>query len=137
MDPTSPEAGGSPRVDHREPAPPQYSEHGPESPLSGVERGLGRPLSVGLALLLVVGNVLGWAWFVQRQDERFDQLESQMSSVDTGPPPPAADPALFWLLGASVRSSGRGSELAGQISQSGVLDDCSESAIRGANGYGP
>lgn len=137
MDTTSPDAGGSPRVDHPAPAPAHHSQHGPESPLAGVERGLGRPLSVGLALLLVVGNVLGWAWFVQRQDERFDRLESQVSSVDSGPPPPSADPALCWLVGASVRSSGRGSELAGQISGSGVLDDCSESAIRGANGYGP
>ena len=137
MDTTSQDAGGSPRVDHQAPAPPQYSEQGPESPMGGVERSLRRPLSVGLALLLVVGNALGWIWFVDSQNERFDRLESQVSSVDTGPPPPAADPALCWLVGASVRSSGRGSELAGQISQSGVLDDCSESAIRGANGYGP
>ena len=133
MDTTTPDAGGAPRVDD---APP-YSERGPESPLGGVERGLRRPLSVGLALLLVLGNVLGWVWFVDSQDRRFEALESQVSSVDTGPPPPAADPALCWLVGASVRSSGRGSELAGQISTSGVLDDCTEAAIRGANGYGP
>jgi hypothetical protein len=105
--------------------------------MGGVERSLRRPLSVGLALLLVLGNLLGWVWFVHNQDERFDQLESQVFSVDTGPPPPVTDPALCWLVGASARSSGRGSALAGQLSQSGVLDDCSEAAIRGANGYGP
>jgi len=137
MDATSQDAGGSPRVDHGAPAPPQHFEHGPESPLGGVERSLRRPLSVGLALLLVVGNVLGWAWFVQRQDERFDRLESQVSSVDTGPPPQTVDPALCWLLGASTRASGHADDLAAQLSQSGVLDDCSDAAIRGAKGYGP
>ena len=45
-----------------------------DSPLSGVERSLGSPVSVGLVLLLVVANAIGWLWFVGDQDEQFQML---------------------------------------------------------------
>ncbi|MEW1951902.1 hypothetical protein [Terrabacter sp. NPDC080008] len=129
--------GQRPRVDHRAPAPAQYADTGPESPLAAAERAMRRPAATGLVALLIVLNLVMWAWFVQHQDDQLEMLRSDISQADAVVPTPSTDPTLCWLIGASARAGGHGSALAGQLSASGVLDDCSQSAIRGVDGEGP
>lgn len=109
---------------------------GPDSPLTGVERSLGRPVSVGLVLLLVVANAIGWLWFVNHQDEQLQMIQSQVGTVDTFVPSAGADPELCWLIGAQARAAGHAKELVGQVTTSGTVDACTDNVIRGANGYG-
>lgn len=126
-----------PRVDHRAPAPAEYADTGPESPLVAAERAMRRPAAAGLVALLIVLNLVVWAWFVQRQDDQLEVLRADISQVNAVVSTPSTDPTLCWLIGASARAGGHGAALAGQLSASGVLDDCSQSAIRGVNGEGP
>jgi len=114
----------------------QPGQRGPDSPLSGVERSLGRPVSVGLVLLLVVANAIGWLWFVGHQDAQFRLLQSQVGTVDVSVPSTQTDPTLCWLVGAQARAAGHARELVGQVTMSGTVDSCIENVIRGANGYG-
>jgi hypothetical protein len=114
----------------------QPGQRGPDSPLSGVERSVGRPVSVGLVLLLVVANTIGWLWFVNHQDEQFQMLQSQVGAVDVSVPSSQTDPTLCWLVGAQARAAGHAKELLGQVSASGTVDACIENVIRGANGDG-
>ena len=114
----------------------QPGQRGPDSPLSGVERSVGRPVSVGLVLLLVVANTIGWLWFVNHQDEQFQMLQSQVATVNASVPSPETDPTLCWLIGAEARAAGHAKELVGQVTTSGIVDACTENVIRGANGYG-
>ncbi|HSU75375.1 MAG TPA: hypothetical protein VLI66_10565 [Terrabacter sp.] len=132
-----PTRDGQPRVDHRAPAAAQYADTGPESPLAAVERAMRRPATAGLLALLILFNVVMWAWFVQHQDDQLDQLRWDVSQANAQVPTPSTDPTLCWLVGASARAGGHGAALAGQLSASGVLDDCSQAAVRGTNGYGP
>ena len=114
----------------------QPGQRGPDSPLSGVERSVGRSVSVGLVLLLVVANTIGWLWFVNHQDEQFQMLQSQVGAVDVSVPSSQTDPTLCWLVGAQARAAGHAKELLGQVSASGTVDACIENVIRGANGDG-
>ncbi|KRC88618.1 hypothetical protein ASE25_12240 [Terrabacter sp. Root85] len=114
----------------------QPGQRGPDSPLSGVERSVGRPVSVGLVLLLVIANTIGWLWFVGHQDEQFQMLQSQVGAVDVSVPSTQTDPTLCWLVGAQARAAGHAKELVGQVTTSGTVDACIENVIRGANGYG-
>ena len=114
----------------------QPGQRDADSPLSGVERSLGRPVSVGLVLLLVVANAIGWLWFVGHQDEQFQMLRSQVGVVDMSVPPTETDPTLCWLIGAQARAAGHAKELLSQVTTSGVIDSCADAVIRGANGYG-
>ncbi|WP_076260037.1 hypothetical protein [Intrasporangium flavum] len=135
MGTTSPDAGGSPRVDHRAPAAPQYAEHGSQSPTGAVERSLRRPLSVGLALALVVGNVLGWVWFVDSQDRRFESLESQVNEAQwQGAGLTVADPDLCWLLGAQARAAGHADAFLAATGSEPQFTACQEAAVHGARG---
>lgn len=97
---------------------------------------MGRPVSVGLVLLLVVANAIGWLWFVNHQDEQLQQLQSQLSPVQMSVPTASTDPALCWLIGAEARAAGHEKALLGQVTTSGVVDECTDAVIRGANGYG-
>lgn len=108
-----------------------------ESPLAAVERAMRRPATAGLLALLIVFNVVIWAWFVQHQDDQLDQLRWEVSQANAQVPTPITDPTLCWLIGASARAGGHGPALAGQLSASGVLDNCSEAATRGVTGNGP
>jgi len=114
----------------------QPGQLGPESPLVVLERPLARPLSVGLALVLVATNAIGWLWFVQRQDDQLSSLQSEISMVQLTAPGAGTDPDVCWLLGASARAAGHTKALLAQVSTSGVVDDCADAVIRGANGYG-
>jgi hypothetical protein len=109
---------------------------GPESPLRGVERSLGRPLSLGLALLLVGANAIGWLWFVGHQDEQFQLLRSQVGVADVPVSPIEPNSTLCWLIGAEARAAGHAKELVSQVTTSGVVDTCADAVIRGADGYG-
>ncbi|WP_020143531.1 hypothetical protein [Terracoccus sp. 273MFTsu3.1] len=113
----------------------QPGQRGPDSPLA-VERPLGRPVSVGLVLLLVVANTIGWLWFVNHQDEQLQMLQSQVDTVDVSAPPVEPDPTLCWLVGAEARAAGHAKELVSEVTTSGTVDTCIENVIRGANGYG-
>jgi hypothetical protein len=112
-------------------------DEGPESPLAAVERAMRRPATAGLLALLILFNVVIWAWFVQHQDDQLEQLRSEVSQASAQVPTPTTDPAVCWLIGTSARAAGHGPALAAQLSASGVLDSCSEAAVRGANGDGP
>ena len=114
----------------------QPGPRGPDSPLSGVERSLGRPVNVGLVLVLVVANAIGWLWFVGHQDAQFQMLQSQVATVDVSVPSTQTDPTLCWLVGAQARAAGHAKELVAQVTTSGTVDACTENVIRGANGYG-
>jgi hypothetical protein len=114
----------------------QPGQRGPDSPLIGVERSVGRPVSVGLVLLLVVANTIGWLWFVNHQDEQFQMLQSQVGAVDVSVSSSQTDPTLCWLVGAQARAAGHAKELLGQVTASGTVDACIENVIRGANGDG-
>lgn len=116
---------------------PDHAETGPESPLAAAERAMRRPATAGLLAVLILFNVVIWAWFVQHQDDQLEQLRSEVSQATAQVPPPTTDPALCWLIGASARAGGHGTALAAQLSASGVLDSCSEAAIRGVSGDGP
>lgn len=129
-------AGREPRVDSEHPAAHEHEQPGPVSPFAGTERALRRPLTVGFALLLVLANVIGWTWFVQRQDEQYAMLQSQLSAVDVSLPPVGADPALCWLVGASARAAGHADAFIRATGDSGVIDACDDAAVRGARGYG-
>ncbi|WP_374971386.1 hypothetical protein [Terrabacter sp. BE26] len=132
-----PNGDSQPLVDHRAPAAAQYAGTGPESPLAAAEQAMRRPATAGLLALLILFNVVIWAWFVQHQDDQLDQLRSDVSQVSVRATTSTTDPMLCWLVGASARAGGHGAALAGQLSATGVLDDCSEAAIRGVNGDGP
>ena len=114
----------------------QPGPRGSDSPLTAVEGSMRRPASVGLVLLLVVANTIGWLWFVNHQDEQFQMLQSQVDTVDVSVPPAEPDPTLCWLIGAEARAAGHAKELVGQVATSGTVDACIENVIRGANGYG-
>jgi hypothetical protein len=115
----------------------QPGQRGPDSPLSGVERSVGRSVSVGLVLLLVVANTIGWLWFVNHQDEQFQMLKSQVADVQVSVPSDTTDPALLcWLIGAEAGAAGHGKALVGQVTTSGLDTECVDAVVRGANGYG-
>lgn len=120
----------------------QVRTDGVSGPRGGVEqqpdlgRELRRPLSVGFTLLLVLGNVIGWVWFVQHQDEQFAMVQSEVSSVSLTMPSADTDPTLCWLIGAEARAAGHAKQLLSQVTVSGVGDTCADAVIRGANGYG-
>jgi hypothetical protein len=114
----------------------QPAQGGPDSPLMGVERSMSRPVSVGLVLLLVVANAIGWLWFVNHQDEQFQMLQSQVADVQVSVPSGAMDPALCWLIGAEAGAAGHGKALVGQVTTSGLDTECVDAVTRGANGYG-
>jgi len=114
----------------------QPGQRGPDSPLSGVERSVGRSVSVGLVLLLVVANTIGWLWFVNHQDEQFQMLQSQVADVQVSVPSGAMDPALCWLIGAEAGAAGHGKALVRQVTTSGLDTQCVDAVVRGANGYG-
>jgi hypothetical protein len=101
----------------------------------GVERSMSRPVTVGLVLLLVAANAVGWLWFVHHQDEQFQMLRSQVADVQVSVPSGAMDPALCWLVGAEARAAGQGKALVGQVTTSGLDTECVDAVTRGANGY--
>lgn len=114
----------------------QPAQWGPDSPLTGVERSMSRPVSVGIVLLLVVANTIGWLWFVNHQDEQLQMLQSQVADVGLSVPSPTTDPALCWLIGADARAAGHAEALVGQMTTSGLDTECIDAVTRGANGYG-
>jgi hypothetical protein len=93
-------------------------------------------VTVGLIVLLALANLIGWVWFVQHQDDQFAMLQSQVSAVDVGSPPAVTDPDLCWLVGASAKAAGHGDAFVALANASGVMTDCNDAAIRGAQGYG-
>jgi hypothetical protein len=114
----------------------QPAQRGPDSPLTGVERSMNRPVSVGLVLLLVAANAVGWLWFVNHQDEQFQMLQSRVADVQVSVPSGPMDPALCWLIGAEAGAAGHGKALVGQVTTSGLDTECVDAVTRGANGYG-
>ncbi|MER7072875.1 hypothetical protein [Terrabacter sp. NPDC000476] len=110
---------------------------GVDSPLSGLEASLRRPVSVGLALVLLLANVIGWAWFVNRQDDQFAMLGSQVATVDVGGATVTTDTDACWLVGASARAAGHGDAFVETVNGSGITSECGAAAIRGAQGNGP
>ena len=114
----------------------QPVQRGPNSPLMGVERSMSRPVSVGLVLLLVAANAIGWLWFVNHQDEQFQMLQSQVADVQVSVPSGAMDPALCWLIGAEAGAAGHGKALVRQVTTSGLDTQCVDAVVCGANGYG-
>ena len=114
----------------------QPAQRGPNSPLMGVERSMSRPVSVGLVLLLVAANAIGWLWFVGHQDEQFQTIQSQVADVQVSVPSGAMDPALCWLIGAEAGAAGHGKALVRQVTTSGLDTQCVDAVVRGANGYG-
>lgn len=96
----------------------------------------GRSLRVGEALVLLLVVVVGLVVVDQRQQGRYENLSSEVSSVSVGSfdgGSGSADPELCWLLGVVADGQGRGSEVASQALAGGG-GTCAAAAAQGANG---
>jgi hypothetical protein len=112
------------------------------SPLEGLRKpleSLWKPASRGLAIALVIINVLALAWLFSKQGEALDRIQSGVGSIGTSVPVPAdpTDSELCWLMGANAYAAGRGAQMSRVLSSAPTLTDCMTQAHRGALGQGP